>query len=256
MGHEAYIRIVDGSHCAVLMVHGIVGTPRHFDCLLSCFPENWSVYNILLDGHGGSVQEFSHSSMKRWQNQTSTWLTALCKQYDTVIVMGHSMGTLLLLQESANYPQVKAMILLNCPLKPWVRAEMTIRLLRICFNRIDETNLLHRVTRDASSVAFTKKLWQYLGFIPRYIELLKLCKQTQPLIQNISIPCYACHSAQDELVSIRSARFFRNHPMIWHEVLPHSGHFYYEAEDLRRIRSGIQRILDSISQHKEYSNEQ
>ena len=67
--HRTYARIVPGAGTAVLMVHGIVGTPRHFDWLIPEFDETWSVYNILLDGHGGSVDDFAETSMKKWKEQ-------------------------------------------------------------------------------------------------------------------------------------------------------------------------------------------
>ena len=46
MNHQEYRRIVPGADMAVLMIHGIVGTPHHFDNLLPLIPENWSVVNL------------------------------------------------------------------------------------------------------------------------------------------------------------------------------------------------------------------
>ena len=45
--HRTYARIVPGAGTAVLMVHGIVGTPRQFDFLLETIPEDVSVLNVL-----------------------------------------------------------------------------------------------------------------------------------------------------------------------------------------------------------------
>lgn len=67
MPHSSYIRAVPGSRCAVLFLHGILGTPRHFDFLLESVPADWSVYNMQLDGHGGTLRDFTGSSMTRWQ---------------------------------------------------------------------------------------------------------------------------------------------------------------------------------------------
>ena len=66
MDHRAYIRIVEDSDTAVLMIHGIAGSPAHFRDLIPVIPADWSVYNILLDGHGGTVSDFSRTSMKKW----------------------------------------------------------------------------------------------------------------------------------------------------------------------------------------------
>lgn len=46
MNHQEYRRILPGSNMAVLMLHGIVGTPHHFDDLIPLIPEDWSVVNF------------------------------------------------------------------------------------------------------------------------------------------------------------------------------------------------------------------
>ena len=45
----------------MLFVHGIVGTPRHFDFLIDVVPSTVSIYNMLLDGHGYGVRDFSRT---------------------------------------------------------------------------------------------------------------------------------------------------------------------------------------------------
>ena len=67
MPHQPTSRTVDGSSTAILFVHGIVGTPDHFLDLLPLIPDSWSYVNILLPGHGGSVGDFSRSSMALWR---------------------------------------------------------------------------------------------------------------------------------------------------------------------------------------------
>ena len=68
MDHSEYIR-VNSSETAVLMIHGIAGTPAHFRELIPVIPEDWAVYNILLDGHGKNVEDFGRSSMQKWKDQ-------------------------------------------------------------------------------------------------------------------------------------------------------------------------------------------
>ena len=54
---------------AVLLIHGIAGSPGHFRDLTPVIPEEFSVYNILLAGHSGPIENLSHSSMKKWKAQ-------------------------------------------------------------------------------------------------------------------------------------------------------------------------------------------
>lgn len=243
MGHEPYIWEVPGSTQAVLMIHGIVGTPRHFDCLLPHVPKHWSVYNILLDGHGGTVRDFSRSSMAKWKAQVHQELSELCSRYEQVVVIAHSMGTLLTIEAAPNFPQVKALILLNVPLCPRVHPALIPRLLKLCFGKINRHDPRELALERASGVQVTWKLWQYLGFIPRFVELLRLCKQTQKLVPGITLPCHAYFSTHDELVSMRSRRFFLDHPVARHHILWHSGHFSYPPEDLPAITAAMDEFL-------------
>ena len=66
--HVEYRRIVKGARVAVLCVHGIMGTPNHFRDLVPLIPDDFSVLNIVIEGHCGSVSDFSHASMRKWEN--------------------------------------------------------------------------------------------------------------------------------------------------------------------------------------------
>ena len=68
MKHKEYKRIVPEAETAVLFIHGIAGTPNHFKDFLPLVPKEFSVYNLLLDGHGGKTEDFSKTSMKKWEN--------------------------------------------------------------------------------------------------------------------------------------------------------------------------------------------
>lgn len=94
MEHKEYIRIVPGSKHAVLMIHGIVGTPKHFEPFLPLIPEDWTVYNLLLDGHGKGVKEFAQTSMKKWKSQVAARVREILDTHDTLVIAAHSMGGL------------------------------------------------------------------------------------------------------------------------------------------------------------------
>lgn len=101
MPHREYIRLVPGADTAVLFLHGIVGTPRHFDSrlpLVQLVPETWSVYSLLLPGHGGSVEDFSVSTMQQWKDYVWKTFDALAQTHRHIVLAGHSMGTLFAIQ--------------------------------------------------------------------------------------------------------------------------------------------------------------
>ena len=234
MPHREYIREVPGSREAVLLVHGILGTPRHFDFLLPLIPESRSVYNILLDGHGGTVTDFSHTSMEKWQAQVTTRLDELLARYDSVIIVAHSMGTLFAIAEAVRRPEkIRCLFLLQSPLRPRVKPATAFRSVLLPFGIVLKGGeLMHR----DCSVTLEPKIWKYIGWIPRFLELLTQCRRTRKLLEELSVPCRFYQSAQDELVSMRPCRDLRRHTRLETTVLPDSGHFGYTGEDLALLQ--------------------
>lgn len=245
MPHTSYIYEPKSARQAVLMIHGICGTPRHFDFLLGAFDQSWAVYNILLDGHGGSVQDFSRTSMKKWQSQTCAMLDMLSGKYDRILVVGHSMGTLLLMEAIPHYPKVCGCVLLNAPLYPRVHPKQLPRMLRLTSgkSRLDdpEEALFYR----ASSITMSKNLFLYLGWIPRYWELLQLCKACRQHF-HLGVPSLVYMGDKDELVSSRSEKFFRSDPHIHLRVLENTGHFGLSQAAANTVLSDLPDFLSQL----------
>ena len=118
MNHEPYFR--KGTGCnAVLLIHGIAGSPAHFRDLVPVIPETFSVYNILLDGHSGSVDNFSRSSMAKWKAQVTATLHTLFDRHEKVVIVAHSMGTLFAIQAATRHPdRISRLFLLAVPTRP------------------------------------------------------------------------------------------------------------------------------------------
>lgn len=246
MDYSEYIREVPGANTAVLMIHGIVSSPRCMDWLLPTIPADCSVYNILLPGHGGTVQDFSHTSMAQWKACAARWMDDICARYEKVVIMGHSLGTLLSISEAPKHPQVKAMLLVEVPLKVWVHPRMMYLSLKAVFTGLNTENFEENGLHTCLGVHLSKKLWLYLGWIPRFLELLQLCRQTRAIISELSIPCHVFHGHRDELVRLSSAAYFQNLPSIRHEILETAGHFYYYPDDVRKVHSAAAEIFQNL----------
>lgn len=229
MLHSEYIREVPGSRGAVLMIHGILGTPRHFDFLLPLIPADWSVYNILLDGHGKNVAAFSHTSMKKWKAQVTARLDEILSRCDHVIIVAHSMGTLFSIREAVRRPEaIDHLFLLQCPLRPRITFRTAIHSALLPFGIFTKTN---RLAYSDCSITLNPKIWQYIGWIPRFAELLTECRRTRKILGALTVPCHFYQSQKDELVSMRACRDLGRHPHLPVTILPHSGHFGYSSAD-------------------------
>ncbi|MBQ3515869.1 MAG: alpha/beta hydrolase [Lachnospiraceae bacterium] len=240
MAHNEYIREVPGSDTVVFCIHGILGTPDQFNPLLNQIPEEWSVFNILLDGHGKKVQDFSGSSMQKWKGQVQRTLTYLSVRYRKIIIMAHSMGTLFALQAaSAKNPRIKALFLIDTPLVPFLRPVCVGNSLHIIWDCIPANDYITLAQKDAFSIHPDKRLWLYLGWIPRYIELFREVAATRKCISRIKIPCRVFLSQRDELVSLRSYGFLKRNPHIKVSMLEGATHFYFSEENNAKMQRAL-----------------
>lgn len=247
MEHEEYVRIVPGADTAVLFIHGIVGTPNHFRDLIplvDLVPENYSIYNVLLDGHGKTVDDFAKTSMKKWHEQVWGIFDELSKTHDRVILVGHSMGTLFSIQLAIEHPnKVPFLFLIAVPLRPGIRL-MTIRnLLMLVFGKLREDVPLEAATIKACGVQTTRKLWKYLAWIPRFLELFREIYRTEKVMGKLSVPCTAYQSQRDELVANRTRKLLEKSGVMMVHNLPSSTHFYYHRDDQMVVRSDFERQI-------------
>lgn len=243
--HQEYIRIVDNAKTVVLCIHGIVGSPNHFKSIVPVLPPDWSVYCIMLDGHGKKVEDFSETSMQKWKQQVADTCHMLCREYENVILIAHSMGTLLSLNESLKHSdKIRKMILLAVPLKVYVHPSLMSSSMRLVFDRISDDDVIDIATRDACGVEPDKHIWKYLGWIPRFLELLELIRDTRKVIPQISVPTYVFQSRNDELVLYSAKEYLQGNDSIKVQTLENSGHFYYNPEDEAFLHEQIRKILD------------
>ena len=183
MDHGEYIRDVEGSAVAVLMIHGIAGTPAHFRDLLPVIPENWTVHNILLDGHGKKVEDFGKTSMKKWKAQANAAVTELLSGHDKLLIVAHSMGTLFAIQAAIDHPdRIPALFLLAAPMRPWVRFSTMLTCLRVSRGDIREDDAPAHAMKNATCIQLDRRLWKYISWMPRMIELLVEIRRVRKLL--------------------------------------------------------------------------
>jgi carboxylesterase len=246
MIHQEYIRKVPGADTAVLFVHGIVGTPNHFTDLISLVelvPESWSVHNVLLDGHGGNADDFADTSMEKWKNQVHAAFDSLARTHRRVVIVAHSMGTLFALQLALEFPEkIPFLFLLGVPLWPGVRFGMAVNSMRMVFGILPKEHILWK----AAGVTTTPKVWKYIRWIPRFLELFREIGVTETQLSDLKVPCVAYQSRKDELVTNFTAPILRKSGVMEVCELPKSSHFYYTEEDKAKICEDFTRRLAQL----------
>ena len=243
--HSEYIRRIDGAKCAVLLIHGILSTPKFFRDFVKLIPQNISVYNILLDGHGGKVEDFSATSMQKWKEQVHGIFDGLSTRYESIILVAHSMGTLFSIDLAVHHPQkVKSLFLLASPLKVFVKPVTVKYSLRIIFEKTNDKNPIEVSARETYSIAPDKRLWKYVPWAPRFVELLTEIRRIRKLIPKISVPTIVFQSKKDELVSVRSCEFFRGNDNISLNLLETSSHQHHTKEDKALLLESFKKMFE------------
>ena len=250
MKHEEYVRIVPCADTAVLFIHGIVGTPNHFRDLIPLIdlvPADWSVYNLLLDGHGKTVDDFANSSMDKWRRQVWCTFEELSKTHERIILVAHSMGTLFSIQLAIEHPErIPFLFLIAVPMRPGIRL-MTIRnLLKLVFGKLRDDIPLEAATKKVCGVTTTRKLWKYLKWIPRFLELFAEIHRTEKGLYRLHIPCIAWQSQTDELVANRTRKVLEKSGVMEVHNLLHSTHFYYHTEDQKLVRHDFSKRIKEL----------
>lgn len=241
--HSPYFRIYKNSDTVVLFIHGFQGSPRHFDRFVERVPDEISVYNLLLSGHGGSVRDFAHASMNEWKTQVETVLKELLSLYKNIYIVGHSMGTFFALNAAVSYPQkIRSVFLLQSPLKIGVRPYALINSVKALFNVNDK---IGQIYKNSNSIKLNFRFWEYLGWIPRYLELFRGSKEARRKICDVKIPCFIFQSEKDELVSMRSLKFIPQNEYIDCIILKNSAHFIYDINEFEYL---LDKFSDAIRQ--------
>ena len=243
MKHCEYKRTVEGSKRAFLFVHGIVGTPDHFQNIIDMIPEDVTLWNILLDGHGKKVSDFSRSSMKKWEANVAAVVEELSLTHEEIYVVAHSMGALITIQEALTNPKIVKMFFVQPAMAPCLKSGIVICAFKMLFNKISPDDVVTLAATRCLGIELSKNLFKYIGWIPRFLELFAKMRKAVRQLNDLNTPCVAFVSKKDEVVAQVSGKILRRHSNITVFDMPKSGHFYYDPEDLALLRGEFSKFI-------------
>ncbi len=243
MSHKQFVRHVPDAKTAVLFIHGFLGSPRHFDEFVRMIPEDIAVYNILLEGHNAGVREFGLASMEKWKTQADKAVCELINRYGSLVIVAHSMGTFFAMEAAVKYPQnVKSIMLLQTPLKIGVKAAAPINTVKSFFSDFSRDPVI-KIYHNAHSVKLNIRVWEYVKWIPRYLELFEESKKSRELILKLTTPTFIFQSRRDELVSMQSVKYIPDKENIHLTVLDNSAHFIYRKKDFDIMLDAFAKLI-------------
>ena len=243
MKHKPLNRIVPNAKTAVLFIHGIVGTPNHFNQFIPQIPKHISICNMLLEGHGGTTADFSAASMQMWEEQVDTKVSELLLSHSEVYIVAHSMGTLFAIDQAIHRSGVVGLFLLAVPLEVFVKPQAVANSLKVQLNRVDSNDAAANAAVACYGIETDKNLLHYVGWAPRFMELLQKIRETRRILPQLKTKAYVYQSEKDELVSMKSSKLLEKLPCVTQTILHNSGHFYYPSYDWEILIQGFQKLI-------------
>lgn len=244
--HQEFIKITKDSNNVFLFIHGIVGSPNHFSDFVKLVPDNISIYNILLDGHGKSTIDFSRTSLYKWEEQVNKVISELSSTYENIYIVAHSMGTLFAIDHAIKNNKIKGLFLLACPLRLFLKTKMTTNSLKLYFNKIKPNDLEIHAAKARCSIALSKNPFSYIGWIPRFLDLFKKIRKTRKVVHLLNKPTYVIQSRKDEVVSKKAINCFGENKNIKMIILENSTHYYYEKNNYQYLISLFDDFIKKI----------
>lgn len=238
--HKPYLLTRKDADTAILMVHGIYGSPVQFEQLAKIlYHQGYTVMAVLLPGHGSSVKDFSRAKAKDWHDEVSRAAKTLSKSYKNIYMIGHSMGGLLIINEALNN-SVKGVVLMSVPMMVKISLGTVRMSLKILWGDPNKDNDYLRSYRNAYSIQ-KGPISHYILCFPRMLNLLQMIRNTRKCLSRLTSPVLIIQSRKDETVSWKSVAILKeglNSPVDT-LLLDKSGHSYYHPEEADSIMKKI-----------------
>lgn len=247
---KEYYYACETSDTVIVFIHGIIEGPSQFTDLVQVAKDHgYAVLNLLLPGHGTTGKDFAHSSMEKWINHVDCAVDQMRAIYKHIILVGHSMGCLLAVHTCMkNANQIDGIFAIAIPLV--IRLHSSgIRLgLKVIRHKLDETNEKELAAMEVYSVC-ESSLVDYISWIPRYLELFRLCHVIKKELPRLRTPICFIHSKDDEFIGRSTVKMVKK--LMLNEdtrivILENSGHFYYSNADRDMLRSCLVEFADEL----------
>ncbi|MBD5203220.1 MAG: alpha/beta fold hydrolase [Bacteroidales bacterium] len=225
----------------IIFVHGIVGNNHIFDFLRQYIPNDYEQVYVALEGHGGDAASFSRTSMSEWKAQVESAVADMKKRCDLILGVGHSMGSLLIMDQAAK-GMITSLFLLNPPLRISIGFSMLGNAVKVVTGQLDDP--VSRAAKEAYGIKLDFNPLHYYGWPLRYCELFReIIRIRKKVLPAIKCKVQAFLSENDEMVSISSAEELGKIDEVSIITLSASTHYYYSDGDTAVIVNEFKNFL-------------
>lgn len=183
-----------------LIIHGYTGSPSEVGPLATYLEEktDWNIKVPTLPGHGVELA-LDDASYEEWLSKAEEALQQLKAKYDSVYLIGFSMGGMIASYLAATY-EVDKLVLLATAGKYFSFRQMTLNVAEIIKDgvkgELHKNRLYVNYKNKANDVPLQAN-----------IEFLKLVRQTKKHLKDIQTPVLIAHGLQDQVIPPETAEY-------------------------------------------------
>lgn len=230
-----------GRKIATLFVHGIGGHFQQFMTLPGIAARFGTAETFLLPGHGGTFAALLKTDVEDWLGDVEHRLKRLSDGYDEVILVGHSLGTLLTMYAAYKNPfKVKRLLLWATPFGISVRTSLTQKF-RYRREQTPKTGGIAASDILSTDLPTALEAVRMLPKLSRIATFSKRCEIVYPSLP-FDFECFQIH--YDELVHpVRSTAVLKKNPRAHVHLLTESSHGYLVSPELEHVEDTLIHML-------------
>lgn len=190
---------------ALLLLHGFGDTPQSLESLArTLHGEGFGVHVPLLPGHGRTLRDFRASNEAQWVAEATRALHELRARYESVGIVGLSMGGALAVVLAADSDDIPALVLLS----PYLEPPPSVRLLAKTASLVGAviSYILGSDPRAIHDPAARAAALSYGAVTPRSIvELVRLIDRARTRLARVTAPTLYVQSREDYRIPVDAA---------------------------------------------------
>jgi len=213
--HKAFT--LPGSNHAALLIHGFPGTPAEMRPIADALhSEGWAIHAPLLPGFGAEVETLAERTQEEWAQKIHDALHEMQQTYNTVLVIGFSMGGALAMEAAAKASKKPDGLILLAPfwkvnhiawtmmpaLKILFPQPRIFKWLRLDFSKQEVRDGIHKFMPelDLDDPEAQQAIRDFPVPIKMFAQIHKAGQIGHKCAPQITIPTLILQGTQDELV--------------------------------------------------------